>query len=95
MQEENKKVGYAKNVQFGREVFTLSPVAYTTVDFKKLGCDLFHTGSALVESESIKVQMKCFLFIAEFERAAKIRKIAVYHSLLSLPVIKLQRFKEE
>ena len=35
-----------------------------------------------------KVQMECF-FIAEFERAAKIRKIAVYRFLISLPVPKL------
>ena len=36
----------------------------------------------------IKVQMKCF-FIAEFERAAKIRKIAVYRFLISLLVPEL------
>ena len=36
----------------------------------------------------LKVQIKCFI-IAEFERAAKISKIAVYHFLISLlaPVI--------
>ena len=39
--------------------------------------------------------MKCFFFIAEFERAAKIRKIAVYCLLISRLVPKLQRFKEE
>ena len=33
---------------------TLSPVAYITVDFKKLVSDLFHAGSAMVGSESIK-----------------------------------------
>ena len=33
---------------------------------------------------SLKVQMKCFSFIAEFERAAKIRKNAVYRFLISL-----------
>ena len=38
---------------------------------------------------SIKVQMKCFFFIAEFERAAKIRKIAVYRFLISLLVPEL------
>ena len=32
--------------------------------------------------KKLKVQMKCF-FIAEFERAAKIRKIAVYRFLIS------------
>ena len=37
----------------------------------------------------IKVQMKCFLFIPEFERAAKIRKIAVYRFLISLLVPEL------
>ena len=37
--------------------------------------------------KGIKVQMKCFLFIAEIERAAKIRKIGVYRSLISLPVL--------
>ena len=43
-----------KIVRFGREIFTLSPVAYITVDFKKLVSDLFHAGSAMVESECIK-----------------------------------------
>ena len=33
-------------------------------------------------TKALKVQMKCF-FIAEFERAAKIRKIAVYRFLIS------------
>ena len=33
-----------KNVQFGREVFTLSPVTYITVDFKKLVSELFQAG---------------------------------------------------
>ena len=33
----------------------------------------------------VKVQMKCF-FIAEFERATKIKKIAVYRFLISLLV---------
>ena len=36
----------------------------------------------------LKVQMKCF-FIAEFERAAKIRKIAVYRFLTSFLVPEL------
>ena len=36
----------------------------------------------------IKVQMKCF-FIAEFERAAKLRKIAVYSFLISFLVPEL------
>ena len=41
-------------MQFGREMFTLSPVADITVDLKQLVSDLFHAGSTLVESESIK-----------------------------------------
>ena len=53
-----QKFGYVqcpiKNVQFEREIFTLSIVAYITVDLKKLVSDLFHVGSALVESESIR-----------------------------------------
>ena len=36
-----------------------------------------------------------FCFIAGFERAAKIKKIAIYCSLISLPVPELIRFKEE
>ena len=36
----------------------------------------------------LKVQMKCF-FIAEFERAAKIRKIATYGFLISVLVQEL------
>ena len=36
-----------------------------------------------------KEQMKCLFFIAEFERAAKIREIAVYRLLVSLLVPKL------
>ena len=36
-----------------------------------------------------------FFFIPEFEREAKIRKIAVYRFLISLLVPELQRFKEE
>ena len=39
-------------------------------------------------AQVIKVQMKCF-FIPEFERAAKIRKIAVYRFLISLLVPEL------
>ena len=48
MQEGNKSLGMLKIVQFGREIFTLSPVAHITVDFKKLVNDLFHAGSAVV-----------------------------------------------
>ena len=43
-----------KNVQFGREIFTLRPVAYITVDFKKMVVDLFHAGCALAESKYTK-----------------------------------------
>ena len=38
---------------------------------------------------SFKVQMEVFFLIAEFERAAKIRKIAVYRFLISLLVPEL------
>ena len=48
MQEGNKSLGMLKVVQFGRENFTVSPVAYVTVDFKKLVSDLFHADSAVV-----------------------------------------------
>ena len=48
MQEGNKSLGTLKIVQFGREIFTLSPVAYIAVDFKKLVSDLFRAGSAVV-----------------------------------------------
>ena len=47
MQEGNKCLGMLKIVQFGWEIFTLSPVTYITVDFKKLVSDLFHAGSAV------------------------------------------------
>ena len=36
-----------------------------------------------------------FFFIPEFERAAKIRKIAVYRFLISFLVPELLRFKDE
>ena len=48
MQEGNKSLGMLKLVEFGREIFTSSPVAYITIDFKKLVNDLFQTGSAVV-----------------------------------------------
>ena len=54
MQEGNKSLRVLKNVQFGRGIFTLSFVAYITVDFKKFVSDLFYPGSSLVGSESIK-----------------------------------------
>ena len=37
-----RKFGYALNMQFGREIFTLSPVAYMASEFKKLVSYLFH-----------------------------------------------------
>ena len=48
MQEGNKSLGMLKIVQFGWQFFIVSPVAYITVDFKKLVSDLFHAGSAVV-----------------------------------------------
>ena len=48
MREGNISLGMLKIVQFGREIFTLSPVAYIIVDFKKLVSDLFRAGSAVV-----------------------------------------------
>ena len=48
MQEGNESLGMLKIVQFGQEIFIVSPVAYITIDFKKLVSDLFHTGSAVV-----------------------------------------------
>ena len=47
---------------------------------------LFRLSQSIMES--FKVQMKCF-FIPEFERAAKIRKIAVYRFLISFLVPEL------
>ena len=37
-------------------------------------------------TQTFKMQMKCFFLIAEFERATKVRKIAVYRFLISLLV---------
>ena len=37
-----------KIAQFGREIFTSSPVAYITVDYRKLVSDLFLTGSSVI-----------------------------------------------
>ena len=54
MQEGNKSLFMLKNVQFRLEIFTLSPLLYITVDFKKLISDLFHAGPSLVGSESIE-----------------------------------------
>ena len=46
MQEGNKSLGMLKIVQFGRETFTLSPVAYITVDFNPIPPGLFRPCSA-------------------------------------------------
>ena len=48
MQEGNRGLGILKIVQFEREIFTLSHVAYKTIDFKKLVSDPFNAGSAVV-----------------------------------------------
>ena len=39
MQERSEGLGMLKNVQFEREIFASSPVAYITVDYKKLVSD--------------------------------------------------------
>ena len=36
------------------ELFTVSPVFYLTIDFKKVVNDLIHAGSSLAENECIK-----------------------------------------
>ena len=49
------KFGCAKKImQSGWEIFTLSPVAYITVDFKRLVRDLSQASSTLIESKCIK-----------------------------------------
>ena len=50
MQEGNKSLDVLQKCAIWMGTFTLSPVSYMTVDFKKLVCDLFH----VVESESNK-----------------------------------------
>ena len=45
-----------KIVQFGREIFTLSPLAYITVDSKKLVCDLFWADQR--KNKAIKIAPK-------------------------------------
>ena len=42
------KFEYAKNCAVWTVSFTLSPVTYITVDFKKLVNDLFYAGSAVI-----------------------------------------------
>ena len=48
------KFDYAKNVKFGREIFTLSPVAYKTVYFKRLVSDLFQKP---LENSDVQIQI--------------------------------------
>ena len=57
---KKQTLGYDKKIilQFGWETFTLSAVAYITVDFKKWVSDLCHTGFALVESQCINKKMR-------------------------------------
>ena len=52
-------------------------------------CIIVYLFMSFVGHIEVKVQMKCFFFIPEFERAAKIRKIAVYRFLISLLVPEL------
>ena len=51
--ERKQKFAYPKNVQFGREIFSLSSVAHIRVDFKKSVSNLFHAGSTLVEIQAV------------------------------------------
>ena len=48
MQKGNKILSMLKIVQFGREIFTSTPVTYITVDFKKLVSNLFRDGAPVV-----------------------------------------------
>ena len=48
MQEGTKSLGMLKIVHFEREIFTSSPVAYITDDFKKLVSDLCRASSTVV-----------------------------------------------
>ena len=53
-----QKFGYARKYAFGLKICTLRHVAYIAIDFKMMVSDLFHAGSTLVESESIKRRTK-------------------------------------
>ena len=44
------------------------------------------SAESVVRAVDFKVQIKMFFFIAEFQKAVKIRKIAVYRFLISLLV---------
>ena len=43
-----------RSMESGWETFTLSHVAYVTVDYKVVVSNLFHTGSSFVEKECFK-----------------------------------------
>ena len=58
-QEGNKNLDMLK-MQSGWEIFTLCPIAYVTVDFKKVVGDPFDAGSTVAESESIEKKMGLF-----------------------------------
>ena len=61
----------------------------SNITFGFLGAVNVQTGAEVsTVRKLLKLQMKCF-FIPEFERAAKLRKIAVYRSLISLQVPEL------
>ena len=68
---------------FGQILVTLLTVIASPLDMY-----LDDSVSLTSRQTGLKVQMKCF-FIAEFERAAKIRKIAVYCFLISVLVPEL------
>ena len=71
MQEGNKSLGILKIVQFGREIFTSTPVTYITADFKKLVNDLFRAGSAVLQSESIKRKTRLSIYPPNITIASK------------------------
>ena len=53
--ERKQKVGNAKKYVIWMGNFTLSPVSYVTVNFKKVVSDQkFHAGSPFVESKCMK-----------------------------------------
>ena len=52
-QAGNKSLDILKNVQFGWETFTLSPIVYVAVDFKKLVSDLLHARIAPYQNYSL------------------------------------------
>ena len=62
MQERNKSLSMPENMQFVWEIFSLGPVAYITVNFRKVASDLFQAGSVLVESEPFKPGGELMIF---------------------------------